>query len=360
MDRAEDATTTTTTTTTTMDASHPIAVTRTNDQGDANAMEETMADGATAVDASTDAAVRGPERTRDARRFPDMPFCPARPKANRGTVRDERWTRPALRECSQEDFMLDFMRFHHARGRDWERCWSNLDRALARTGAPMDCMHLYRMICALGGFVNRESAKTRLSMTEIFKLMFNYYENHTMTDVGNRLLNAYENYFWEYELAHEDDVSRGTCRSCGGGIFHSSDSGLLHVCKICRANYHRGCQPPERFPETFGTGKDAGCSMHFVCWACTRSRPAEAGVESFKVRDAQTVDAADYYERLYEFVARRGRKYKGSYVLPTRAPADAPTEAPKDEIKQVSENGGEEGATIKVEEAVPVPVAMDM
>jgi len=251
-------------------------------------------------------------------------FCPpieASARVNRGTARHDRWTRPEIRECSYEDFMLDLMRFHHARGRDWELCWSNIDRVLARTGAPFDCLHFYRLMCSLGGFGgSRESAKARIRMTELFTCLFNHYENHTMTDVGNRLLTVYEQYFLEYEMANEEDVSGGTCRACGGGVYHGepTGSGLLHVCMFCRHQYHRGCQPPYRFHESFGTGKDAGCSQMFCCQACFSKADISMCTAIERLQAKQQEDALHYYQRLYECVARRGRKYKDSYVLPTR------------------------------------------
>ena len=44
-------------------------------------------------------------------------------------------------------------------GRDWEKAWAALDRVFSRTGAPFDPLHFYRQVCAVGGFVSRESAR---------------------------------------------------------------------------------------------------------------------------------------------------------------------------------------------------------
>ena len=168
----------------------------------------------TTTTAATATAVKTPTGRDDG----DDGFCPAWTRRGRGTIASAAWRRPALAACSLEDFTFDLMRFHQERGRDWEQCWANLDRVVGRTGAPLDCLHLYRQVCSLGGFASRTSAKERIKAAEIFRNMFNHYENHTMTDCGNRMLTAYENYFLEYEAAHEEDLTRGTCGNCGGGI----------------------------------------------------------------------------------------------------------------------------------------------
>jgi hypothetical protein len=244
--------------------------------------------------------------------FPEKPatFCA-------GTIIDHSWTRPRLVKCSMEDFMFDFMRFHHTRGRDWEQCWANLDRLMSRTGKPCDPCHFYKQVCAAGGFQSRESAKLRIRATEIFKNLHNYYDNHTMTDVGNRLLSMYEDYFLEYEQANEEDVSRGVCSSCRGGAFPGpGSSGVLHECMTCLHLYHGHCQPPEIFPKCFGKGCNAGVSMQIVCSKCVVRSVTQETVNVMHAK--QNYEAQTYYVRLYECVARRGRTYKASYVRPTR------------------------------------------
>ena len=248
----------------------------------------------------------------------DDGFCPAWTRRGRGTIASAAWRRPALAACSLEDFTFDLMRFHQERGRDWEQCWANLDRVVGRTGAPLDCLHLYRQVCSLGGFASRTSAKERIKAAEIFRNMFNHYENHTMTDCGNRMLTAYENYFLEYEAAHEEDLTRGTCGNCGGGIQTSigTVADLLHECVGCERMFHGRCQPPEVFPPIHGEGKNAGCSTRIVCFEC---RAGGAYAASTKLLRDEREDADSYQTRLYECVARRGRRYKSSYVRPTRA-----------------------------------------
>ena len=108
--------------------------------------------------------------------------------------------------------MYDFMMFHERRGRDWEKAWAALDKSVfANGGAVRSVALLSTGVRAVGGFVSRESAKERVRGTFVFQNMHNYYENHTMTDCGNRLLTAYELYFWEYEQR----ASRGCPRRRG-------------------------------------------------------------------------------------------------------------------------------------------------
>ena len=92
--------------------------------------------------------------------------------------------------------------------------WDVLDNSLRRSGRPMDALGFYKEICARGGFVNRESAKKRIKMPDVFKQLHNHYVNHTYTDIGNNLLNTYERYFLAYEHAHPEDVPDARCVTC--------------------------------------------------------------------------------------------------------------------------------------------------
>ena len=287
-----------------------------DDDGDGDRRRDARVEGGTAAPNGKgderDAEEDGEEFWAKIQPFPKKPST-----FSGGTVIDHSWTRPRLVECSMEDFMFDFMRFHHTRGRDWEQCWANLDRLMSRTGKPCDPCHFYKQVCAVGGFRSRESAKHRIRVTEMFKNLHNYYDNHTMTDVGNRLLSMYEDYFLEYEQANEEDVSRGVCTSCRGGAFPGpGSSGVLHECMACLHLYHGNCQPPEIFPTCFGKGCNAGVSMQIVCSKCVVRSVTEQTVRT--MHEKQNYEAQTYYVRLYECVARRGRTYKTSYVRPTR------------------------------------------
>ena len=57
-------------------------------------------------------------------------------------------------------------------------------------------------------WTDRHDAKTRFSITKVFKVMFNCFEGHSYTDIGNKLF-ACTSSFSSYEKAHaEEDVSK--------------------------------------------------------------------------------------------------------------------------------------------------------
>lgn len=86
---------------------------------------------------------------------------------------------------------------------------SKLDRLISRSGKPFDLLTFYAEVCRRGGFGrDRHDAKTRFSITKVFKVMFNCFEGHSYTDIGNKLFDVYELFFSSYEKAHaEEDVS---------------------------------------------------------------------------------------------------------------------------------------------------------
>ena len=272
-----------------------------------------------------DSDVHMDERGRYVPRWTTMEMCPEKSTRAKkfGTIKDDNWVRPSLEECSIEDFMFDFMRFHHKQGRDWEIVWSAMDRVMIRTGKPMDCLHFYKQVCALGGFISRAHAKQSFRIMSIFEQMFNYYDNHTLTDIGNRCLTAYEDFFLEYEDEHPEDKAFGKCSLCRGGSYQGTNqvNGLLHVCITCERLYHKCCQPPHRFASCCNKGCFAGVPMAFVCNKCLTT-PGEE-VEMTKIDEQMRMrhweDSGTYYVRLFELVARRGRRYNASYVPPTRA-----------------------------------------
>jgi len=87
---------------------------------------------------------------------------------------------------------------------------SKLDRLISRSGKPFDLLTFYGEVCRRGGFgENRIEAKLRFSISKIFKVMFNYFESHSYTDIANKLFDVYELFFLPYEKANEEeDVSR--------------------------------------------------------------------------------------------------------------------------------------------------------
>ena len=142
--------------------------------------------------------------------------------------------------------MLDFMRFTDSQGDDWEVVWDILDNSLRRSGRPMDALGFYKEICWRGGFVNRESAKKRIKMPDVFKQLHNHYVNHTYTDIGNNLLNTYERYFWAYERAHPEDVSNQRCVTCEQDRVEKP--GQMLRCDGCGDWHHAECAAFEGQP----------------------------------------------------------------------------------------------------------------
>ena len=86
---------------------------------------------------------------------------------------------------------------------------SKLDRLISRSGKPFDSLTFYGEVCRRGGFGrNRVEAKCRFSISKIFKVMFNYFDQHSYTDIGNKLFDVYELFFLPYERAHsQEDVA---------------------------------------------------------------------------------------------------------------------------------------------------------
>ena len=86
---------------------------------------------------------------------------------------------------------------------------SKLDRLISRSGKPFDLLTFYGEVCRRGGFGrNRVEAKCRFSISKIFKVMFNYFDQHSYTDIGNKLFDVYELFFLPYERAHsQEDVA---------------------------------------------------------------------------------------------------------------------------------------------------------
>ncbi|CAL6381651.1 unnamed protein product [Bathycoccus prasinos] len=120
------------------------------------------------------------------------------------------WKRPGLRECTAQEFAYDFFKFHEQRGEfDYENVWDKLDRLISRSGKPFDLLTFYGEVCRRGGFGrNRVEAKCRFSISKIFKVMFNYFDQHSYTDIGNKLFDVYELFFLPYERAHsQEDVA---------------------------------------------------------------------------------------------------------------------------------------------------------
>ena len=222
--------------------------------------------------------------------------------------------------------MLDFMRFTDSQGDDWEVVWDILDNSLRRSGRPMDALGFYKEICWRGGFVNRESAKKRIKMPDVFKQLHNHYVNHTYTDIGNNLLNTYERYFWAYERAHPEDVSNQRCVTCEQDRVEKP--GQMLRCDGCGDWHHAECAA---FDPT-DSGIVRGVVEIVTSFVCVRCRDAARkdpkrliAFESERVTREDLEDrmkhrAEENFTRHLAMQRRRGRRYDPSFVRPTRDP----------------------------------------
>jgi hypothetical protein len=144
--------------------------------------------------------------------------------------RDEIWSRPSLRTCTAKEFAYDFMKFHQDElGKyDYEQMWDKLDRIISKSGKPFDLLTFYGEICRLGGFQgDRVEAKRRISISKVYRAMFNYFDGHSYTDIGTKLMDAYEMFFCEYEKARPLDV-RAFCSGAGAGAGAGSDTNNMN------------------------------------------------------------------------------------------------------------------------------------
>ena len=297
---------------------------------------------------------------------PDAAMDAARenPERYQGTATTNEWKRPPLSECSPEDFMLDFFRFHESRGDDWEIVWDILDNALRRSGRPHDTLGLYRHVCARGGFISRESAKARIKMPEVFGHLFNYWIGHTYTDIGNNLLNVYERYFLPYEVAHPEDTPEQTtpCVACARVVHAGGDAVPMYAqstwieCDACGERRHECCA--SRDDHVRSAERDGGRATSYVCEKCAPDpgpgTSSTVGVELSIAGERVVVravespggggggggggdvaaaakrkrDAADkaarakmdeHFERYLAMQRRRGRAYDANHVRPVRA-----------------------------------------
>jgi hypothetical protein len=235
-----------------------------------------------------------------------------------GTAKDASWTRPPLESCTPEDFALDFMRHTDRRGDDWEAVWDILDNALRRSGRPMDLLGFYRECCSRGGFVDRDRAKSRLKMPHLFKALHNHYDNHTYTDIGNKLLDLYDRYFLAYEREHPDDRSVEPCAACGLSNAASSHPGEVARCASssggCSRVFHVRCQTEEAFRRSRGERV-----TWFNCDECRAAKRTPVDADAIDEADWRGCLARDaFLVRHVRMRKRRGRHFDEAFVRPVR------------------------------------------
>lgn len=293
------------------------------------------------ADASAAAEPTDANAPKDEANAPDpvaVPGPPTEPETLVGTALTRDWKRPPLSECTPEDFMLDFLRFHDRRGDDWEVVWDILDNSLRRSGRPMDCLAFYKELCHRGGFRDRASAKKRVKMPHVFQSLHNYYEHHTYTDIGNNLLNTYERFFLPYENAHPEDRQNVPCAKCKQGHIECTKWdkwGQMVSCDGCDTWYHVDCCEPG----SVRRGRLERITS-FLCAVCDAAATNVGGIDHSTgpgeppvKRTRDEIDAVgcarvdEFYERHLAMRRRRNRKHDPDFVKPTRLPAADPAAA---------------------------------
>ena len=121
-----------------------------------------------------------------------------------------------LTACSSLSLSLSFARSLATR-RD-----SKLDRLISRSGKPFDLLTFYAEVCRRGGFGrDRHDAKTRFSITKVFKVMFNCFKGTPTRISGISSSTCTSSFF----LRTKKRTQRRTCRSTRN---------IKMVCRKCK------------------------------------------------------------------------------------------------------------------------------
>ena len=163
---------------------------------------------------------------------------------------------PAPRDPKVEaEFLKQFFEFHmKATGEREQTVREALNKILSRSDKDFDIFGLYRGCCQRGGFHSREHAKQHMSFAEIFLEMNNHTPDHTYTDIGKRLLNAYEKFLLPFENKHPEDLNTDECLVC------ERKDGAMIQCDKCETWTHEGCHRPgalQHIPDEQPPGADA-------------------------------------------------------------------------------------------------------
>ena len=139
----------------------------------------------------------------------------------------------------EAEFLAAFYRFHREKTGEREATTrESLNKILSRSGKDFDVYGLYRGCCQRGGFHSREHAKRHMSFAEVYREMNNYDVVNTYTDIGKRLLDAYEKYLLAYEGEHPDDINADKCDVC------EREDGAMIQCDHCETWTHEQCHRP--------------------------------------------------------------------------------------------------------------------
>ncbi|GLC45726.1 hypothetical protein PLESTM_001771400 [Pleodorina starrii] len=177
--------------------------------------------------------------------------------------------RPPLSCCSETQFYDDLVEFLTLlRGKPIDR--SRFPEAVLN-GVSLDLFSLYREVVTRGGFRVGNGINWK---GQVFPRMRNWTETNKQTGVGNALKRHYQNYLWEYEVAHPEDVTTDRCVLCNGGDTVSSD---WVCCDACENWAHFSC---DKRPG-IGAFKDyaTGAGRVYVCPSCAREQEAGEAVK---------------------------------------------------------------------------------
>ncbi|GIL72466.1 hypothetical protein Vretimale_4182 [Volvox reticuliferus] len=210
---------------------------------------------------ATDLGVRGPGR-------PAGPLSDKRPNLT-GDLPGYTCRRPPLSSCTEAQFYDDLVEFLTLlRGKPIDR--ARFPEAVLN-GVSLDLFSLYREVVTRGGFRVGNGINWK---GQVFPRMRNWTETNKQTGVGNALKRHYQNYLWEYEVAHPEDVTLDRCVLCNGGDTVSSD---WVCCDACENWAHFSC---DKRPG-IGTFKDfaQGQGRVYVCPSCSREQEAGEAVK---------------------------------------------------------------------------------
>ena len=139
----------------------------------------------------------------------------------------------------EAEFLAAFHKFHRQKTGEREATTrESLNKILARSGKDFDVYGLYRGCCQRGGFHSREHAKRHMSFAEVYREMNNYDVVNMYTDIGKRLLDAYEKYLLAYEGEHPEDINADKCDVC------EREDGAMIQCDHCETWTHEQCHRP--------------------------------------------------------------------------------------------------------------------
>lgn len=171
--------------------------------------------------------------------------------------------RPPIGSCSESQFFDDLVDFLTLlRGKPIDR--ARFPDAVLN-GVALDLFTLYKEVVSRGGFRVGNGINWK---GQVFVRMRNWTENNKQTGVGNALKRHYQNFLWEYEMAHPQDVTLDRCVLCNGGDAVSSD---WLCCDGCENWVHFSCDK-----RPLGSFQDYSRGKVYLCPTCAKDAPAGA------------------------------------------------------------------------------------